>query len=153
MDSNYWTHPELNTFRWVWTGNFSIPMNSYRGGKEEGQYTYIARTWHHGGLYPGSITPGDKGATVAWNGEELMNEPYEVLQLFDSEWKKCTGGKAPRNAVWCCFEPDGEPIFIGQVKHKGNKYIGKVRKEFKGCNFVFGGKEITKDEYKVLTCD
>ena len=94
---------------------------------------------------------GNSGCLISYGGEEVEVEPYEVLQVFDGDWKKCHDGEVPRNAIWGGYEADGTPLFIGQVKHEGNKYIGKVRKEFGGCMFGHGGEEHCKDEYKVLT--
>ena len=137
--------------QWVKASGGEVPEKSYKGGKESsGEKLFIARAEKDGGVHPGKVRSAFGGCNIGYGGAEIMVPDYEVLVKFDGKWVKASGGEVPPNAVVGGHEADGTPLYIGQVKYEGGKHIGKVRKEFGGCNFSYGGKELCEPEYRVL---
>lgn len=137
---------------WIKASGGQVPEKAYKGGKEaSGEKLYIARAEKDGGLHPGKVRDAFGGCNIGYGGAEIMIPDYEVLVHFDGKWVKASGGDVPPNAVVGGHEGDGTPLYIGQVKYEGGKHIGKVRKEFGGCNFSWGGEEKCESEYRVLT--
>ena len=65
-------------------------------------------------------------------------------------WVDARNGEIPKRAVEAGKEKDGKRLYICRVVHKNGRHIGKIRSEFKGCNFPYGGKELNKPAYQVL---
>lgn len=59
-------------------------------------------------------------------------------------------GRVPRNAVQSGSEPNGEPLFVCRTKFNDSIQLGKIRPGFSGCNFSYGGKELTAAAYEVM---
>lgn len=72
------------------------------------------------------------------------------VHLQGTSWAPATGGEVPPNAVIAGYEVSGEQLYICKAPHKNGIHVGKVRKEFKGCNIPYGGQEISKPSYDVL---
>ncbi len=60
--------------------NGDIPSNAMIAGHEkDGTPLYVARAVYGGGLHPGKVRPGFKGANIPYGGKEITISQYEVL--------------------------------------------------------------------------
>jgi len=66
------------------------------------------------------------------------------------EWVKKSNGEIPPNALKSGWEENSDALYLCAVSYKGGIYLGKIRPEFKGCNFAYNGKELVQKKYFVL---
>ena len=88
---------------------------------------------------------------VAWGGGEHGKQDYEVLVGGQGNWVASLGGNVPESAMQAGKSEDGEPLYIGRVKHEGIITIGKVQPSHKVCYIPYAGKEYNYHGYEVLT--
>ena len=48
------------------------------GESSDGGPLYVGRAHHEGGLYPGKVNPDHNCCYIAYGGEELSREEYDV---------------------------------------------------------------------------
>ncbi|MCA0920725.1 DUF3421 domain-containing protein [Pseudooceanicola nanhaiensis] len=61
------------------------------------------------------------------------------------------GGSIPRGAFEAGWEANGAWLYSCVTEHNGGWHPGKIRPGFSGCNFGYGGRELTASHYRVLT--
>ena len=65
--------------KWVRTSGDDIPERAVVAGESsDGGPLYVGRAHHEGGLYPGKVNPDHNCCYVAYGGEELSMEEYDV---------------------------------------------------------------------------
>ncbi|XP_054162717.1 natterin-4-like [Oppia nitens] len=129
-----------------------VPENAVHGGDDvNDEDLYVGRVWENGDLIPGKIVPSHGVCYVAYGGNELAHQSYEVLVHHGKwKWKDAEDGKVPKRAIQGGHTSSGEPLYIGRSKYSGSKVIGKVHPSHKVLYVPFGGKEVSIDEYEVL---
>jgi Protein of unknown function (DUF3421) len=77
--------------------------------------------------------------------------PVERVQFNGgANWMPASGGAIPPGAIQGGYESGGEPLYVCHVSYNDSVQPGKVRQGFGGCNFPFGGQEVTLPQYEVL---
>ncbi|MGK0289669.1 MAG: hypothetical protein ACI86H_001115 [bacterium] len=78
--------------------------------------------------------------------------PSERRGRWGKQWRWATAsrGDFPRNAVRGGYER-GKTLYICRAFHSGAYHPGKIGSGFSGCNIGWGGREIQKPHYQVLT--
>lgn len=67
-----------------------------------------------------------------------------------NNWVPTSGANVPPGAFPGGETEDGEPLYVGRVRHEGSVTTGKVQQSHGVCYFSFGGKEVGLPEYEVL---
>ncbi|KAG5667895.1 hypothetical protein PVAND_015861 [Polypedilum vanderplanki] len=128
-----------------------FPDKMVRGGIDsDGSVIYIGRAFHNGDMIPAKVIPDKNMAYVAYGGEEIEKEDFEVLRAGDFVWEFCTGGAVPEGAVTCGQTADGEVLYVGRCLYSGTQTPGKVHPSHNCLYIPFEGAEISIPEYEVL---
>lgn len=90
-----------------------------------------------------------RAATLAASLAALLLAGPALSGGYASE--PASGGAIPRRAFAAGQEANGEALFVCAVAHAGGWHPGKIRPGFGGCNFGYGGQELTGASYEVLT--
>ncbi len=144
--------------QWVPARGGYVPNASLPAGYEtNGQTLYICRVHLDVGnrqaISPGKIRPGFNGCNYGWSGGERTEYEYTVLRTVTTGWgwETASGGEVPDFAVVAGRDPNGRPLFVCRAQYRGGLQLGKVRRAFRGCNIIYGGKEFPVYWYSVLT--
>lgn len=141
-----------NAPKWIQSGNGSVPPNAVVAGNDvSGELIYVARAAHEGAVIPGKLVPSHRIAYVPWGGRENPKDSYEVLCDCAARWVPVAGTQIPPNAFQGGHSENGEPLFIGRCLHEGSTTPGKVQPSHGVCYIPFGGQEIAKQQYEILT--
>lgn len=141
-----------NAPRWIPSGNGNVPPNAVVAGADVGgELIYVARAAHEGALLPGKLVPSHGAAYVAWGGRENPKDSYEVLCDCAPRWVPVVGSQLPPNAFQAGHCENGEPLYVGRSQHEGSTTPGKVQPSHGVCYIPFGGQEVAKQQYEVLT--
>jgi hypothetical protein len=135
-----------NKVRWVAVRNGQIPSNAFEGGRADGQPLYICRTQYQNGTHVGKVV--NRRCNIGWGGREIVVNHFQVLvERRRAHWVR-TGQNLPRGAVLAGRSPSGD-LYVCRVRHENGTHIGKL---FNGrCNIGWGGKELSLDNYEVLS--
>ncbi len=95
----------------------------------------------------GAMVTASPAAPVALRQAPLIER---VQFKGGADWVPASGGAIPPGAMQGGYESGGEPLFVCRVSYNGSVQPGKVRPGFGGCNFPFGGQEVTRPRYEVL---
>ncbi|XP_055600625.1 uncharacterized protein LOC129749618 [Uranotaenia lowii] len=138
--------------QWVWASNGQVPRNAVRTVDSHRNSSFIGRAHHQGSVTPGYIDPKRKACCIAWGGDEHEKRIYEVL---------CTTGsflpvsevntEVLLSATSAGISENGEPLFIGRVRHEGKYIYGKVQRSHGVCYISHGKREMGFKEYEVFS--
>lgn len=67
-----------------------------------------------------------------------------------NNWVPVSGTNIPPGAVPGGESEDGEPLYIGRVRHEGSITTGKVQQSHGVCYISFAGEEIAHPDYEIL---
>lgn len=129
----------------------SFPTGTVFGGQENGQNLAVCRCSYNGGTHSGKVVSGK--CNIGWGGKEIVISTFEILQNTSAQllWT-AVGSNMPSNAVIAGYE-NSKPIYVGRGNYAGGVHPGKVF--WSGsrfiCNIGYGGKEITLNQFEVLT--
>lgn len=70
------------------------------------------------------------------------------MNSLAGSWVQASNGYVPRGAWAIGYEEDGTPLYLCRANFHGLQ-PGKVRRDFRGCNISYAGKEITIHNYSV----
>jgi hypothetical protein len=100
-------------------------------------------------LQVGTTAQGWGYCAVAYGSQALQLTTYQTLV---SAWTPATDGAIPAGAV-PYGEEHGNPLYICRATddRSGSVHPGKVGNGIQGCDYPFGGQEITAQSYEVLT--
>ena len=73
-----------------------------------------------------------------------------TFPVLGGSWIRSSNGKIPLNTIKSGWEANNDSLYLCAVSYKGGVYLGKIRPEFKACNFAYNGKELAEKEYFVL---
>ncbi|GBP14609.1 hypothetical protein EVAR_93482_1 [Eumeta japonica] len=141
------------TYRWVpgCTSQNSIPPGALRVGTDaDGAEIYAARAHHEGDILPAKLIPSKNECYVAFRGEELPKDQFEVLVPAMFSWQFSTNGEVPPGAVEAGVTADGEKLYFGRVTHDGCTTPGKIHPSHGCCYYPFDGEERNSTEYECL---
>lgn len=119
------------------------------GRDTNGAPLYVCSAEFNGVNQPGKIRHGFRGCNFGYGGQELTSGTYMVL-LGRPKWARASNGQVPANAVQAGSELNGSPLFVCRTQYEGSMQLGKVRPGFRGCNFGYGGGELTGNPYEVM---
>ena len=129
----------------------SLPSNVVYGGQENGQKLAICRCNYNGGTHSGKVV--GRNCNIGWGGKEIVMSSFEILLNTGAQlsWEAVTS-RIPASAVIAGYE-GGKPIYVAKGNYNNGVHPGKVF--WAGskyiCNIGYGGKEITLNQFKVLT--
>ncbi|XP_062540845.1 natterin-4-like [Armigeres subalbatus] len=128
-----------------------FPANMVRAGVDcDGSVIYAGRAFHEGEMIPAKVIPSKNACFIAYGGEEIPKEDFEVLRQGDFVWEFAANGVVPEGAVKMGATVDGEPLYMGRALYSGSQTPGKVHSSH-GCLYIpFEGAEISHSEYEVL---
>ncbi|VEN44524.1 unnamed protein product [Callosobruchus maculatus] len=142
----------MAAYYWVDTvARGSVPRTALQGGVDiDGHTIYVGRAFHAGDWMPAKVIPGKNVAYVAYNGEEIAVDRFQVLCEQQFDWVPCSGGNIPPDAVEGGRTSDGEVLYIGRAYHEGSHTVGKVHPSHGVCYIPFNYKEIAYPDYEIL---
>ncbi|CAH2102819.1 unnamed protein product [Euphydryas editha] len=136
---------------WVDMTSGQVPPGAVVGGQDcSGEPLYVARAQHQGALIPGKLVASHGCAYIPWGGQEHGKPQYQVLVGGRNHWVPTSGSNIPPGAFPGGQSEDGEPLFIGRVRHEGSVTTGKVQQSHGVCYISFGGQELGFPEYEIL---
>lgn len=117
------------------------------GGQDSNCTTiFVGRASCKGDLLPAKVIPV-KNATVAYGGDEVLVQCFEVLCRKELIWERSCVGSILQGAR---VTSDGEPLYVGRGCHDGALTVGKVHRSH-GCLYIpYGGAEVSLKSYEVL---
>ncbi len=135
-----------NRVRWVRVQEGRIPAQALEGGRDKGQPIYVCRAQYQNGTHIGKVV--NRRCNIGWGGREVVLNTFDVLvERRRARWVS-SGQNLPRGAVLAGRSPAGD-LYVCRGSYRDGTHIGKL---FKGkCNIGWGGKEVTLDEYQVLS--
>ncbi|XP_041988952.1 uncharacterized protein LOC121740345 [Aricia agestis] len=142
-----------STYRWVpaCLSQRSIPPGALMVGVDaDGEEIYAGRAHHEGDILPAKVIPSKNACYIAFNGEEILKDQFEVLVPAMFSWQFATGGAVPPGAVEAGVTADGEKLYFGRVNHDGCTTPGKIHPSHETCYYPFDGEEKNSPEYEVL---
>lgn len=129
----------------------TLPSNTVYGGQENGQKLAVCRCTYNGGTHAGKVV--DRNCNIGWGGKEIVMSSFEILLNTGAElsWTSVSGNM-PSSAIIAGYE-SGKPIYVAKGNYGNGVHPGKVfwAENRYICNIGYGGKEITINEFKVLT--
>ncbi|CAF4789213.1 unnamed protein product [Pieris macdunnoughi] len=136
---------------WVDASSGQLPPGAVVGGQDcNGEPIYVVRAQHEGALIPGKLVASHGCAYVPWGGVENGKPEYQVLVGGPSNWVPTSGSNVPPGAFPGGESEDGEPLYIGRVRHEGSITTGKVQQTHGVCYISFAGQELGFPEYEIL---
>ncbi|XP_058453082.1 uncharacterized protein LOC131431407 [Malaya genurostris] len=131
----------LNGMKWVPASNGAIPHGAVQAGHDGRHKLYVGRAEIMNSIAPGAVIPDRKACFVPWGGKSHKKQHYEVL---------CTPGKfvpvqnsnTLLQGTPAGVSEQGEPLYIGRMKHEGKLINGKIQRSYSWCYLPYKGKEI-----------
>lgn len=149
--------PQSGSVSWILVHGTNIPAEAIVGGEENGQALYISRAFQEGGLHPGKAGRHlDKGASIAYEGEEITLDTYEVLvgDQGATQWVEARSTLSVQTlsakVVEGGREKDGSALYIAQASVNGGVHPGKAGTSISGASVSWGGSETIVESYNVL---
>lgn len=140
-------------FLWQRSSIYSeFPYNgAVRAGvDQDGTQIFVGRAYHEGDIIPCKIIPEKQACYIAYGGEEILKNEFEVLRTGELSWQFATNGDIPPGALEIGRTTDGEPLYAGRCMWEGSQTPGKVQPSHGCLYFPFNGQEISVKEYEVL---
>lgn len=137
---------------WVPSGIYQgVPANAVLAGNDaDGSPMYVGRAHHNGDQLVAKVIPSKQAAYVAYNGQEVLKQQFDILVGEGFQWIGSGNGHVPDGAVAAGRTSSGEELFIGRAHHCGALTPGKIHKSH-GCLYIpFGGSEVSVKSYEVL---
>lgn len=137
---------------WVQSSAYGgVPEGAILAGNDaDGTPIYVGRAFHEGDQIPAKVLPSKQVAYIAYNGQEIAKQQYEVLCNGNVTWVQSGHGSVPPNAVVGGRTSNGEPLYIGRTHFSGALTPGKVHPSHGSLYIPFGGAEIPFKSYEVL---
>lgn len=141
----------ISGLRWMWASNGVVPENAIPAGRIGSRRYYIGRAHYEGSVTPGQIDTKRKACSIPWGGDEHMRNVYEVL-CTPGQFLAVTADNTETllTASTAGMSEEGEPLFIGRVKHKGELVYGKVQRSHGVCYIAYEGKELSFENYEIF---
>ncbi|CAB3222311.1 unnamed protein product [Arctia plantaginis] len=129
----------------------SIPPGAVRVGADpDGDEIFAARCHHEGEILPATVIPNKKVCYIAYGGEQVTKDQFEVLVPSMFSWQFASEGEVPPGAVEAGTTADGEKLYFGRVTHDGCQTPGKIHPSAGTCIYPFEGEEKSSSEYEAL---
>ncbi|KAJ2947589.1 hypothetical protein O0L34_g17385 [Tuta absoluta] len=141
------------TYRWVpaCSSQNSIPPGALRVGTDaDGAEIYAGRAHHEGNILPAKVIPSKNACYIAYGGEEIEKDQFEVLVPAMFSWQFSTNGEVPPGAVEAGLTVEGEKLYFGRVSHDGCTTPGKIHPSHGCCYYPFDNEERSSTEYECL---
>ncbi|KAG6444998.1 hypothetical protein O3G_MSEX003705 [Manduca sexta] len=141
------------TYRWVpaCLSQRSIPPGALRVGTDaDGDEIYAGRCHHEGDILPAKVIPSKNACYIAYGGEEILKDQFEVLVPAMFSWQFSTNGAVPPGAVEAGVTADGEKLYFGRYTHDGCITPGKIHPSHGCIYYPFDGEEKNSTEYECL---
>ncbi|CAG9810071.1 unnamed protein product [Chironomus riparius] len=144
--------PIGDSLKWVWFSPDIDESDLVHAGDHPTGSLFIARAHHAGDLIPGkyvSNNPAGNFCHIAYGGQEIVKDQFEVLINTGFKWISESNGYVPENSVVGGQSMSGETVYIGRTMHNGQNTPGKICRRSK-CIYIPFGNEISYKEYDVL---
>ncbi|CAH0559317.1 unnamed protein product [Brassicogethes aeneus] len=145
----------MAAYYWVDTSVYGgVPSTALKGGTDvDGDEIYVGRAFHEGDLIPAKVIPAKNVAYVAYGGQEVAKDCFQVLCEQRFKWVFTRGGEIPPGAVQGGHTSDGEPLYIGRVYYSESFTVGKVHPSH-GCLYIpFNCEEKSFHEFETLVLE
>ncbi|MBW8637684.1 DUF3421 domain-containing protein [Hoeflea sp. WL0058] len=77
--------------------------------------------------------------------------PFAPASLHDSPgWVQLSGGQIDGRAFPAGRDTNGKDLFVCVADYQGGRHPGKIAHGFGGCNFSYGGQELTASVYSLM---
>uniref|UniRef100_A0A2M4C0L6 Putative farnesoic acid o-methyltransferase-like protein n=1 Tax=Anopheles marajoara TaxID=58244 RepID=A0A2M4C0L6_9DIPT len=141
----------LHQMEWVTVtaGDRRIPPNAVVGGHYGRTTLYIGRAYHEGSITPGYVSRDRYECTLPWGGKMHRKRQYEVL-CTPGEFVPFTDDTTLLHATPAGVSEQGEPLYIGRVRHQGKLINGKVQRSHNVCYIPYDGKELNFKDYEIF---
>ncbi|XP_017849026.1 natterin-3 [Drosophila busckii] len=142
----------MDAHTWLHYSNGAVPQDPIVAGHDsDGDTIFIGRAFYNNDMLPAKVIPNKGKAYVAYGGEEIELENYEVLSGKFYDWLPAENGGVPDTAVQVGCNVDGEALYAGRGYHAGSLTVGKVHPSH-GCLYIpYGAEEIKLFSYEVLS--
>lgn len=135
---------------WVRLSGGALDRRAFPSGRDtNGAPLFVCSADFNGVQQPGKIRSGFNGCNFSYGGREMSAGTYSLM-VGRAKWARASGGQVPPNAVQSGSETNGQPLFVCRTEYNGSVQLGKIRPGFSGCNFSYGGKELTAAAYEVM---
>ncbi|CAD7078239.1 unnamed protein product [Hermetia illucens] len=126
------------------------PQAVVAGHDSDGATIYVGKTHHAGDVIPGKVIPSKQAFYIAYGGQEVFKDHYEVLTGAGYVWVNTSSGHVPPNAVVGGKTASGEQLYIGRTHHAGSLTPGKIQPSHQCLYIPYGGQEMSFRQYEVL---
>ncbi|XP_001999760.2 uncharacterized protein LOC6573694 [Drosophila mojavensis] len=142
----------MSVHTWLHYSHGAVPQDAVVAGHDaDGDTIFIGRAFQNNDLLPAKVIPNKGKAYVAYGGNEIELENYEVLSGQNYIWLSGANGEVPIGAVEVGRTVDGETLYAGRGYHAGSLTVGKVHPSH-GCLYIpFGSEEVKIFAYEVLS--
>ncbi len=145
---------ESDKLQWIPTTGNAIPDNGIVGGEEPGRQLYICRASYMNQLAAGKAAQDFNGCYISWRSGEYILQNHEVLS-GDANLLKWV----PSSLDTFMQVPDpyfagaqgGLNIYICRAYHEGGWHPGYLQQGSGGCSIGYGGGELKKADFDVLS--
>lgn len=135
---------------WVRLSGGALDRRAQPSGRDSnGAPLFVCSADFNNVQQPGKIRRGFDGCNFGYGGQELTSGSYSLM-VGTARWAYGADGSIPPDAIQAGSEMDGRPLFVCRTTHNGSLQIGKIRPGFRGCNFGYGGAELTGNPYEVM---
>lgn len=122
-----------------------LPSGAILAGHDQDQSPiYVARAFHGGDQLPAKYLPTKNACYVAYGGQEVFQNQFEVLCNGNISWVKSNPStrSVPPFALSAGTTSAGEPLYIGRAHHQGSLTVGKVQISHGALYIPFAGSEV-----------
>lgn len=124
-------------------------------GVEESLPLYACRAVVGGGTQPGRFRNDFSGCHIGYAGQELSVVPFEILA---TSWQAGTEGSISPGSIRAGQRIQSKlanrfgliSLHPCRVVYQGGQQLGEVAQGDLGCNFGYGGRQVTEKNYQVL---
>lgn len=96
-----------------------LPEGAIVGGHDvDGDAIFVGRAWHEGDCLPAKVIPSKESAYVAYGGQEIKKDRYDVLCNGTPIWINVypSTKAVPPFSVEAGTTSNGEKLYIGKMK-------------------------------------
>lgn len=103
-------------YSWVQSTTYQgLTANAvHAGNDQDGSPIYVGRAFHEGDHLVAKVIPSKQAAYVAYNGQEIFKNAFEILCGVGFQWIGSGNGHVPEGALVAGHTRNGEPLYIGR---------------------------------------
>lgn len=128
------------------TPHSPLPEGAVLAGHDvDNAQIYVGRAWHGGDQLPAKVIPSKNACYVAYGGQEVAKDSYEILCHGNVQWVRSNPStrSVPPFALTAGQTSSGEPLYVGRAYHQGSLTVGKVQISHGVLYIPFAGNEVS----------